>query len=94
MISNLPAGIFLASMMTMASGSALKTTKRLLHHVCNTEDDDDIDMKGTTLGGDCGYQDDELQKQYTPKHNLNAVYTTKCGLAMPWKFGETHYKSL
>ena len=94
MIGLLPAGHFVGSTVSLAGDSGLKTTKRILKRLCNAEEDEDVDMKGTTLGADRGYEFDEMQKEFAPKHNLETVRTVKRGASLPFKFGKTSYKSV
>lgn len=93
LVGQLPSGHLVGCAMTCSGDSALDTTKRIFKRICGAEDDKEIDLTGCTLGGDRGYQDDEMQFNFAPEKNLECVYTTKRGAAIPWKFGETKYKS-
>ena len=73
--------------------TGLTTTKRILKRLVNVEDENKVDMKGTTLACDRGYECDEMQRDYAPAINLETVPTVKRGANMPFKFGHTSYKS-
>ena len=92
MIGVAPSEFFAGSTMQLPGDSALAVTRRLLKRMVDVKEDHQVDMKGSSLNSDRGYNEDALQFDYSPGVNLNMTSTVKRGPSLPFKFGKTRYK--
>jgi hypothetical protein len=61
MVSSLATNLFIASTMTYRGESCVRSTKRIFLRLCGVEDEQDINLKETTVVSDRGYNDNEYQ---------------------------------
>jgi hypothetical protein len=66
-LGELPSGLFLGSAMTRQGDSGLDATERVFRRISNVEEDSEVDLSGSTLGGDRGYEDEQFQNGYAPE---------------------------
>ena len=92
MVGIAPSGFFAGSTMQLPGDSALTVTRRLLKRMVDAEEDHQVDMMGSNLNSDRGYNEEALQFGFAPEVNLNMTSTVKRGPSLPFKFGQTKYK--
>ena len=90
-VSTLATNLFISSTITYRGENCVASMKRIFKRLCHVKDEQVINLKGTTVVSDRGYNNNEYQMNMA-KH-AQFLNTVKRGPSLCFKFGSTSYKT-